>query len=63
MSAWKRIIRGNVGKLQLQVWQEELLQVLLDVSWLLVPVLVLQALPWALAPLAQQVGIGQHPLR
>jgi len=38
--------------------QEELQQVLLDVSWLLVPVPVVQALPWALAPLAQQVGIG-----
>ena len=43
--------------------QVELQQVLLDVSWLLVPVLVVQALPWALAPLAQQVGIVQRPLR
>ena len=43
--------------------QEELQQVLLDVSWLLVPVLVVLAPPWALAPLAQQVGIVQRPLR
>ena len=45
------------------LWQEELQRVHLDASWPLVQVPVVLALPWALAPLAQQVGIVQRPLR
>ena len=45
------------------LWQEELQQVLLDVSWRFVPMRVVLALPWAWVLWEQQVGIVQHPLR
>ena len=48
-----------VGLLQ----QEELQQVLLDVSWRFVPMRVVLALPWAWVLWEQQVGIVQRPLR